>query len=59
MVIKVMKEAEIDHNPALEQIREWRYAQKHMGVTGMKVHELGLVFSKEVRNLVRFEWVTR
>ena len=58
MEIKVMKEAEIDHNPALEQIRERGYAQKYQNMPSIQVHELGLVFSKEVRNLVKFDWMT-
>ncbi len=57
--IKVIKETEMDHNPALEQIREKEYSQKYVGTPDTQVHELGLVFSKETRNLVRFDWVTR
>ena len=58
MEIKVVKEAEIDHNPALEQIRERGYAQKYAATPGMQVHELGLVFSRETRNLIRFDWAS-
>jgi len=57
MEIKLIDEGSIDHNPALEQIKSKRYSEKYQGQTGVKVHEVGLVFSKAERNLVKFDWV--
>ena len=57
MEIKVINDTEIDHNPALEQIKDKGYAQKYLGTPEMQVHALGLVFSKATRNLVKFDWV--
>ncbi|SLM33177.1 conserved hypothetical protein [Desulfamplus magnetovallimortis] len=42
-----------DHNPALKQIQEKGYAEKYRGIKGITVHEVGLVFSKKLRNLLR------
>ncbi len=47
---------EMDHNPALEQIREKGYAQKYQGQAGISVHEVGLVFDRKIRNLVKWGW---
>ncbi len=43
-----------DNNPALKQIREKGYADKYRGIDGVTVHEVGLVFSKVLRNLIVF-----
>ena len=42
------------HNPALKQIQEKGYAEKYRGMDGVTVHEVGLVFSKVLRNLIVF-----
>ena len=44
----------MDHNPALKQIQEKGYADKYRGIEGVTVHEVGLVFSKALRNLIAF-----
>jgi hypothetical protein len=41
-----------DANPALAQIRKKGYADKYRGRSGIQVHEVGLVFSRKLRNLV-------
>ncbi len=43
-------------NPALEQIVERRYADKYRDEAGKQVHQVGLVFSRSVRGLVRADW---
>lgn len=47
-------ENKIDGNPALKQIQEKGYADKYRGMDGVTVHEVGLVFSKALRNLIVF-----
>ncbi|MEA2014740.1 MAG: PD-(D/E)XK nuclease domain-containing protein, partial [Thermodesulfobacteriota bacterium] len=42
------------YNPALKQIQEKGYAEKYRGIDGITVHEVGLVFSKALRNLIAF-----
>ncbi len=42
----------LDHNPALKQIQEKGYAEKYRGRAGVMVHEVGLVFSRKLRNLL-------
>ena len=58
MEIKVIKGTETDQNPASEQIRDKGYSQKYMKIPETHVHELGLVFSKTTRNLIKCDWVT-
>jgi hypothetical protein len=41
---------------ALDQIREMDYAAKYRGEPGRTVHEVGLVFSRAQRNLVKADW---
>ncbi|MFO7913451.1 MAG: ATP-binding protein [Desulfotignum sp.] len=41
-----------DTNPALAQIRRKKYADKYRGRAGIEVHEVGLVFSRKLRNLL-------
>ncbi len=55
MEIKVVdtdKADELDQNPALKQIQEKGYAEKYRGRDGVVVHEVGLVFSRTLRNLL-------
>lgn len=59
MEIKVIKENEIEQNPALKQIQDMNYAQKYMNTQDVSVYELGLVFSKATRNIVKSDWVRR
>ncbi len=47
---------ETDVNSALKQIQEMNYAEKYIGIQGKTVFELGIVFSKEKRNIVRFDY---
>ncbi len=56
MEIKVVDAEAPEPNPALEQIRTRGYAQKYQGLPGKSVHEVGLVFSRKERNLVRIDW---
>jgi len=46
----------MDQNSALKQIREKGYAKKYLGEKGVKVHEVGLIFSRKRRNLVSWAW---
>ena len=45
---------DLDQNPALKQIREKGYAEKYKGRDGVTVHEVGLVFSRTLRNLLQY-----
>lgn len=45
---------DMSFNPALKQIQEKGYADKYRGIEGVTVHEMGLVFSKALRNLIAF-----
>ncbi|MBF0211851.1 MAG: ATP-binding protein [Desulfamplus sp.] len=49
---------ELGSNPALKQIQEKKYAQKYKSRAGVVVHEVGLVFSRKLRNLLVWEAVT-
>lgn len=49
---------ELGDNPALKQIQEKQYAQKYKGRAGFIVHEVGLVFSRKLRNLLVWKAVT-
>ena len=55
MEIKVVDTDTTDklgHNPALKQIQEKGYAEKYRNQAGRTVHEVGLVFSRKLRNLL-------
>lgn len=58
MEIKVVPEGfpEAGPNSALKQIQSRKYAEKYRGEPGLRVFELGLIFSQEERNLVRFDY---
>jgi len=56
MEIKVIDAPEIDHNPALDQIIGKNYAQKYRDLPKQTLHEVGLVFSKTTRNLIKADW---
>ncbi len=56
MEIKLINESSIDHNPALEQIKEKGYAAKYQGEQGVFIHQVGMVFSRLERNLVKCDW---
>lgn len=45
----------IDYNPALKQIQEKQYAEKYKNRAGVIVHEVGLVFSKKLRNILMWD----
>ncbi|SDB60955.1 PD-(D/E)XK nuclease superfamily protein [Desulfonatronum thiosulfatophilum] len=55
MEIKLIQAAEVEGNPALEQVRAKGYSEKYQGRPGMTVYELGLVFSKAKRNLIALD----
>lgn len=59
MEIKLIASLETESagNSALKQIREMNYSEKYMGITGKSVFEVGIVFSKETRNVVQFGFV--
>ena len=52
----MIEDESINDNPALEQIRARRYADKYRGEPGKDVHEIGMIFSKSLRNLVKADW---
>lgn len=54
--IKVIKTDTLEGNPALDQIVKRGYAQKYRGEHGKSVHEVGLVFSRKTKNIVKAEW---
>ncbi len=56
MEIKLVNESVIDHNPALEQIKAKGYAAKYQGEQGVFIHQVGMVFSRLERNLVKCDW---
>lgn len=56
MEFKVTDTEEVEGNPALDQIREMDYAAKYRGEPGRTVHEVGLIFSRPQRNLVKADW---
>ena len=56
MEVKVVESDCVEGNPALKQIQARDYAAKYRGMEGKTVHEVGLVFSKEVRNLIQVDW---
>jgi len=53
MEFKVIDGETIANNPALEQIQARRYADKYRDEPGKQVHEVGFVFSRSLRGLVR------
>jgi hypothetical protein len=55
MEIKLTQAPEVQGNPALEQVRAKGYSEKYLGRPGMTVHELGLVFSRQTRNLIALD----
>lgn len=46
-------------NFALAQIKDRGYAEKYLDQSDSTVYEVGLVFSREERNLVGFDWEKR
>jgi hypothetical protein len=55
MEIKLTQVSEVQGNPALEQVQAKGYSEKYQGRHGMTVHELGLVFSRQTRNLIALD----
>ena len=51
-VVQTRNAGDIPKNPALNQIRKKGYAQKYAGLSGITDHEVGLVFSSALRNLL-------
>jgi hypothetical protein len=56
MELKVIDGETLEDNPALAHIRQRRYADKYRGEPGKQVHEVGFVFSRSLRGLVRADW---
>ncbi len=52
--IKVVDQQTITGNPALEQLLERDYAEKYRGLTAVTIHQIGMVFSSETRNVIAF-----
>ena len=48
----------LDDNPALALLQQPRYADKYRGEADKTVHEVGLIFSRSLRGLVRADWET-
>jgi hypothetical protein len=58
MEVKVADKLPEGNNIALEQIVQRKYAEKYRNIEGISVHEVGLVFNKNERNLVQADYVT-
>jgi len=56
MEFKLVDGATIENNPAFDQIIARQYADKYRGDAGKTVHEVGLVFSRSQRGLIRADW---
>ncbi|MBF0232162.1 MAG: PD-(D/E)XK nuclease domain-containing protein [Desulfamplus sp.] len=54
--IKLIEQTQIDNNPALEQIQSKGYSQKYINLIDTVVHEVGMVFSKNERNIIKCNW---
>jgi hypothetical protein len=58
MEFKVIDAETLDDNPALAQLQQRRYADKYRGDPAKTVHEVGWIFSRTLRGLVRADWNT-
>jgi hypothetical protein len=58
MEFKVIDAETLDDNPALAQLQQRRYADKYRGDPAKTVHEVGWIFSRTLRGLVRADWDT-
>ena len=58
MEFKVIDGEALDDNPALAQLQQRRYADKYRGEADKTVHEVGWIFSRSLRGLVRADWDT-
>ena len=58
MEFKVIDAQTLDDNPALAQLQQRRYADKYRGDPTKAVHEVGWIFSRTLRGLVRADWDT-
>jgi hypothetical protein len=56
MEFKVIDGETLKDNPALAQLQQRRYADKYRGDPAKTVHEIGWVFSRTLRGLVRADW---
>ncbi len=56
MEIKVIEGNQVQGNAALDQILGRNYAEKYRGEPGKYVHEIGLIFSRNQRNLIQADW---
>jgi hypothetical protein len=56
MEIKVVEGNQVQGNAALDQILQRNYAEKYRGEPGKYVHEIGLIFSRSQRNLIKADW---
>ncbi|NCD35455.1 MAG: hypothetical protein EOL87_18890, partial [Spartobacteria bacterium] len=55
MEIKVVDTAEVEGNPALDQIKRRGYSEKYNGSPNRDVYQVGLIFSCSTRNLIKFD----
>ncbi len=56
MEFKVIDGETLDANPALAQLEQRRYADKYRGDPAKTVYEVGWIFSRSLRGLVRADW---
>jgi hypothetical protein len=56
MEIKVIEGNQVQGNAALDQILQRNYAEKYRGEPGKSIHEIGLIFSCNQRNLIQADW---
>jgi hypothetical protein len=56
MEIKVIEGNQVQGNAALDQILQRNYAEKYRGEPGKSIHEIGLIFSRNQRNLIQATW---
>jgi hypothetical protein len=56
MEIKVIEGDQVQGNAALDQILQRNYAEKYRGEPGKSIHEIGLIFSRNQRNLIQATW---
>ena len=56
MEFKVIDGETLDANPALAQLQQRRYADKYRGDPAKTVYEVGWIFSRSLRGLVRADW---
>ena len=56
MEFKVVDGETVEGNPALEQILQRKYADKYLGDPNKTLHDVGFVFSRSPRGLIKADW---